>query len=46
MLDVIISWAFANPLSAVGILVAFAIAIGLLMLPRLRAVADHGHPRC
>jgi hypothetical protein len=45
MIDFVVTWALGNPLTAVGVLVVFAIAVGLFLVPRLHDVADHGHPR-
>lgn len=46
MLDVAIAWLLAHPLAGVGGLAVVSALIGLLLVPRMHEIADHGHPRC
>ncbi len=46
MIDVILGWLVAHPLTGVGALVTFAVAFGLLLIPRVHELVTHGHPRC
>jgi hypothetical protein len=46
LIDDAIVWSLHNPLQCVAALAAGAILIGLMLVPRLHDIADHGHPRC
>jgi hypothetical protein len=46
MLDGCVIWSLHNPLQCVAALAGFAILVGLFLVPRLRDISDHGHPRC
>lgn len=46
MMDAAFVWSLHNPLQCVAVLSIVSIIVGLLMVPRLRDIADHGHPRC
>jgi hypothetical protein len=39
-------WALHNPLQCVAVLAGVSVLIGLFLVPRLREITDHGHPRC
>jgi hypothetical protein len=45
MVDSAIVWGLHNPLQCVAVLCVVAIVVGLVFVPRLRDVCDHGHPR-
>ncbi len=46
MVDLALLWALHNPLQCVAVLAGLSILIGLFLVPRLREISDHGHPRC
>jgi hypothetical protein len=46
MLNEFVIWLCAHPLQFVGGLIAFSGAVGLLLIPKLHELHDHGHPRC
>jgi hypothetical protein len=46
-MDVLISWATANPLFAAGIMAAMGLVGGIVVIrPHLGEVVQHNHPRC
>jgi ElaB/YqjD/DUF883 family membrane-anchored ribosome-binding protein len=45
MIDAAFIWVCAHPLQTVGLMAAIAIACGLLLVPRIHELAEHGHPR-
>ncbi len=46
MMNVALTWLLANPLTGIGVLAAFAVGYGVLLIPRVHEVVTHGHPRC
>ena len=46
MIDDMIAWLMAHPLEGVGGLALLSIGFGLLLIPRVHEIAQHGHPRC
>ena len=46
MLDFVTTWLMAHPLTGVGGLAALSVLIGLLLVPRVSEIVQHGHPRC
>ena len=46
MLDVAIDWILHNPLLGVGAMSGLAVIIGLVLVPGLHSVAEHGPPKC
>lgn len=46
MMDGAIGWLLGNPLQGVAALAGLAVLVGLIFVPRLHDIADHGHPRC
>jgi hypothetical protein len=45
MLNEVVMWVVAHPLEFVGLLAGCCALGGLLLIPRIRDVCDHGHPR-
>jgi hypothetical protein len=46
MVDIAIAWLLAHPLEGVGALALLSVVTGLLLVPRIHEIAQHGHPRC
>ncbi len=46
MIDIATVWLMAHPLTGVGGLAVLSILIGLVLVPRVHEVVQHGHPRC
>lgn len=46
MLDPIIAWLMANPLECVGGLALLSVVVGLVLIPSVHEITQHGHPRC
>lgn len=46
MVDVIFSWVCAHPLQFVAGLAGLSAWAGLVLIPRVHEINDHGHPRC
>ncbi len=46
MIDTAIAWLMAHPLQGVGGLAVLSIIVGLVLVPRVHEITDHGHPRC
>jgi hypothetical protein len=45
MINELIMWMVAHPLEFVGLMACGGALFGLLLIPRIRDVCDHGHPR-
>jgi hypothetical protein len=45
MMDAAFVWSLHNPLQCVAVLAILSVVIGLLLVPRVRDICEHGHPR-
>lgn len=46
MIEAAITWVMHHPLEGVAVLAVLSVVIGLVLVPGLHEVTDHGHPKC
>ena len=45
MIDYVVTWLLAYPLAGVAVLAGLAAGLGVMLLPKMHELTQHGHPR-